>query len=213
MAASLAATDLTRVKAFMGGDNALGETTPELDAALNVWIAVVSELVERYLQCTLLKAERTETIHVVRPNQRFVALPATPIDTAAAITVKEAPDRDFAAATAVEADSLHVDGPAGLIHLDTWLNRGAVYDAHGTVQVTYTGGKAGSLSELEAGFPAIVQAANTEVKYRYDSRSRVGKDSESLGGAAVTLTGERSKSLSAEARSLLDSHRRRLFRG
>jgi len=208
MAASLAATDLTRVKAY------IDETGSGLDDQLEAWIAVVSVAIERYLNRPLLKAARVEIMPTVRQFQRFIVVDAPPIDTTVAVVIKEASDRDFDAATALETTVFHVDGPAGLIHLDGALNdSGCGRDQHGTVRTGYTGGLATTVDGLDTAYPEIVQAANIEVQARYDGRNRLGKAAESMGGASVTLLDEHEKPLCAQARSLLDPLRRRRLRG
>lgn len=173
--ATLQLTTLADVKTLMGQD-APGAT---LDSVLTTMVQAVSAAVEKSLNRLLLKTARTEK-YSPKPYATTVRLRALPVD-ASPFEFKEAPDRDFAAATAVLAEDFYLDLEAGVVHLDIELTGGP-----GTVQVISTGGLAADTATLKASYPDIWQAATFWVKELYENRNQLGRSGQSVAGGSVS---------------------------
>lgn len=202
--ALLKLTNAQRVRELMSeADKALNPSA-HFTAVLDRLVLAVSAEVERYLGRKLNSEARTE-VHSPRAWQRAIVLSAYPVATVT--SVKQASDRDFAAATAMASTEYALQAEFGLLQFDEPLQGGP-----GTVQVVYTGGLVANeaadahLTALEAAYPDLVLAATMWAKLLYDRRHLVGVASKSVKGTAVaSLPGGTPP---PEIKQLLDGYRR-----
>lgn len=179
MAAGIPATDEERVR----DAGEWGASLPaDVSAALAIAIPAVSDAIENYLGTRLEEAARVEYPSVVRRNQRLVRLVHAPVVTGTT-ELRQNLSRDFTdAADDIDPATYHVDLRLGAIVLDAPLYGGA-----GTLRVTSTGGLGTDLDDLEANFPAVVEAATlwaSEILRR--RRSLTTESTGGRGGSAVS---------------------------
>lgn len=142
-------------------------TSTSHDTVLDRLVAVVSQRIENFIDRPLLSTARTEE-YSIKPRQGMIFLRAYPLaDQSSVGSLKVATDWDFAAATAVDADSYHADLDTGQIHMryypiENYLGRNATI-APSVVQVTYTGGFATDTADLISNYPAIAYACEEQV--------------------------------------------------
>ncbi len=177
---TFALTDATRVKALTG------EQGTGADALLGTLALEVSDELVRFMDRHVTKAARTED-YELPVTHRTVVLDGAPVDTTASFTIKYALDRDFNVAN-LSTNSYTLDPRGGLVelHIET------PYDP-GYVQVSYTGGMAASLTELEAlsEFRGLVGAATRQVLFlQQRARQNLGGEVVSSKGTKATYVGE-----------------------
>lgn len=169
--------------------DSLGKSLDTEDVPIVNLIAEVSHEIEQYLDRVIQNtgSDRTE-VHDVKKGQFKFLVDAFPIVTVT--SVKNAWDRDFGSATALDSSNYYVDKEGGSINIDrVGLTTGA-----GTLQVIYQGGMAADTDAFMAAYPDITGACVSEVIFRYLRRTRPGVVTEAISGATITV-GQRNQFL------------------
>lgn len=200
-------TDTDSVRLYAGATGIGGTTTSgEVWADwVNSVIPTVSTGLELWTGILLEKLERVWVPVRTRRAQRSIMLPATPVDTGETFEIKTAEDRDFATATAWDADEHYLDTATGILHFDRCLS-----GKPGTLQITYTGGLGANRDEVKAtDLGRILElAANMWIRELYARRANASKKSDSKRGTASTWVGPIGSPPDA-VQKLLSPHRRR----
>lgn len=195
-------TTATRVKKHLELTTAVG------DALLAQLIPAVSLQVEKYLGFSrpggALTAERTET-HDVHPGDGLIWLRSWPVDLEEDFEVKNAFDRDFAAAEVIDAELYHVDAEVGRLAFDRY----GLIPGPGALQVVYTAGFGADADDVVELYPDVATAVDLQVAFLYKRKDTLGLSSFSAEGGSVSFLNP--EGLLPQARALLDGFRREMY--
>jgi hypothetical protein len=190
-------TTETRVKA------ALNISGTSEDAWIDDAIKATSQLIEQHLGRHVEDATYTEEYDVRDGRQEIVALNAYPVTSITSI--KNAPDWDFAGATALTSTSYRVKDETGLIYFRTELDAG-----NDALQIVYVGGMAANTAAIESSFPAIAMAADLQIAAMF--RRRRSPQGETINaGRGGSISQEGPLTLIPAAINLLSPFVRRRF--
>lgn len=186
----VAVTTLERVKRRLGqSDPTLSDTTTaNLDAIINAQILAVTDAFERYLDLPLTQATLTE-VHSIDDFQTSLWLKnyfgqEMPVPTVSSVKIRSAFTTDWGDVTALDSGTyaLSTSKPGKLFYSGGYLPAG-----EDTVQVVLaTCGFAADTTAFLAAFPAIADAADSQIVYEYNRRKDPGKTSMSAQGATST---------------------------
>ena len=152
------ATTVTYVK------DLLEITSATHDTVLGRMVSTVSQRIEDFIDRPLESAARTEE-YSIKPRQDVLFLRAYPV--ASITSIKIATNWDFAAVSAVASTDYHTDSATGSVHFNFYPLLNYMGDnaktAPQAIQVVYTGGLATTPANLQANYPAISSACETQV--------------------------------------------------
>lgn len=174
---SLAMTTLARVKQLIAPIQ-----STDHDALITEMIASVSAEVESFLSRWALVDQRYE-YHSVQDvfSRRFWlrGYPIVSID-----EVKNDPDWDWDAASAIDAENYTSDGSerSGKLLFSTSL---ALLPGQNALRVQYTGGMAADTAAFVAAFQDLAGAVDQQVAYEFQRRLEMGATASSVGGHNV----------------------------
>lgn len=190
-------TTSTRVKALTeSGGISAGTANDTLIAQL---IATHSQNIENYLGRKTLATSRTEQFDVARGQRAFLlsAFPVTEVTSA-----RDADDRDFASALAIDTTDYYLDTARGVIEFDGYQP----INGAGTLQVIYTGGMAADTASFVAAYPDVAQACDMQVAYTISRKDQLGAQSIGTQSGSVGWAGP--LDLLPEVKRLLEPYRR-----
>jgi hypothetical protein len=189
---------LARVKVHL---DATGQkiVKAESESMLSALITAYSASFETYLNRTVEATSRTLQTNV-HPGERVFELPAYPVT--AITSVKNAEDRDFASATAIDSDDYYCDTEKGLLYVDGYV----LLPGPGVLQVVYTGGMAADAASFVTAFPEIAAALDLQVVSHWQRKDQLAAQGVSLGQGSKSFTGP--VKLMPEVRATLAKFRR-----
>jgi hypothetical protein len=163
------------------------------DDVLDRLITSTSQRIESFIDRPLQSSARTEE-YSIKPRQNTLFLRAYPLNTQASVTtVKVAGDWDFAAATAVDSSSYHVDLDTGMLHFNYYPTTNYLGNNMATapniVQIVYTGGFAANTTNFIAAFPAITGACEMQVIALWRRRDQPMMDTVKIDEYTSTVSG------------------------
>lgn len=195
-------TTAARVKAHLELTTSVGDTL------IGQLIPAVSSAVERYLGFSRAggaqKADRTETYDVYE-GDRVIWLRSFPVDLADDFAVKNAIDRDFAAAEVLDEELYSVDATLGRIVFDRW----GLLPGPNVLQVVYNAGLGAAAANVVTDYPDVATAVDMQVAFLYKRKDTLGMSSFSAEGGSVSFLNP--DGLIPQVKMLLDPLRREIY--
>lgn len=190
----------------------IGDTSQ--DTLLADCLAAATGEIERWCDRTIVYAAADITEQRCGGGYAELRLRCWPITSV--VSVKEAADGDFAAATALTQDGdYRVLERGRLVRLPygaTWISAGEFLQALPTVQIVYRGGYAGPddapVSGVATAPQNLQEACILQAAHLYQRRTRPGASSSGMAGPGGSLTFEKEYGLLVAVQELLRGERR-----
>jgi hypothetical protein len=174
---------LTSVKNTIGGGIA-EDTTGKYDVVVTQLMTEVTYQMQIYLNRII----QTQTNKI----QYFdwlgyytqLSLETFPIDTTATFSMWVDALRQFGSTSSYPALNYDVQSKSGIVR----FNYPPLSYGYGVVKVQYSGGMGATTEEFASNYPDISGAFATEVAFRFQNRSTLGKIAVTVSGASVTTS-------------------------
>lgn len=175
------ATTIERVKRFLPEAN----RSTEEDALIADIIASTTVSLEQWLRRKFEVVAHTQTFDWMHRRTRLW-LPAYPVEASPELELRYDPDHAFGSDTVIDSENYVLALEEGVIYFDRW----SPFEGYQVVRITWTGGMAATVDDLEADYPSVVHAATLQVVHEFRRRRRLDMTSLSIGGASVGVAGE-----------------------
>lgn len=154
----------------------IGMTATDDDVIIASIALAVSAKIEKHLNRSIEAIQRTEYFDV-DDGQKVFFVSAYPIS---AIAIYNDYAREFLAA--ISSENYTIAGNSGRIVID----KQSLDSGYSALRIVYTGGLASSQSTLQSNYPDLEMAARIQGAIWYNSRKRLGLNSESIQGGGQT---------------------------